>query len=68
MTFLRNLPWGALYAALAVALLAILVGVSGMAAVSIPVCWVALKLLAVAGGLAVFAAAAWFVLEGMGLL
>jgi hypothetical protein len=68
VTFLRNLPWGALYAAIAFALLALLVGVSGMAAVSIPVCWVALKLLAVAGGLLVFAAAAWFVLEGLGVL
>lgn len=68
MTFLRNLPWGALYAAIAFTLLAFLVGAAGMAAVSIPVCWFALKLLAVAGVLAAFSAAAWVVLEAVGVL
>lgn len=68
MNLLRNLPWLALYAAAAVTLIAILVGAAGMAAVSIPVCWAALKLLAVAGGLLAFAGASRLILEGLGVL
>lgn len=68
MTLLRNIPWYAAYAALAVALVAILIGGGGMAANSIPACLFALKLLAVAGGLAAFAAAAQLILEAVGVL
>ena len=68
MTLLRNIPWYAACAALAVALVAILIGAAGMAAANIPLCWVALQLLAVAGGLLAFAVAAWFILEGLGVL
>lgn len=68
VTLLRNIPWYAAYAALAVALVAILIGAAGMAAANIPVCMFALQLLAAAGVLIAFAYVSWLVLERLGVL
>lgn len=68
MTLLRNIPWYAAYAALAVALIAIVIGAAGMAAANTPVCMFALQLLAVAGGLTAFAYVSWLILERLGVL